>query len=208
MARVAALAASLLAFGALAWVAGQPGPSPLDASATSWLHGLATPTLDTVMRAVTSLGSTLVVVALLALAVAGFLLRGHRREAVLLAVAMAGSVALSQSLKVIVGRPRPQLPWASLQSDFSFPSGHAMNALVFYGALALILWSFRGRRAGGIAVIGAGGLAVLVGVSRVYLGFHYLTDVAGGILAGAAWLLAVTWAIEGRQRRRAVPRTQ
>jgi len=82
--------------------------------------------------------------------------------------------------------------------DYSFPSGHTMNALVFYVALALIAWSIAGRRVGLLALALAALVAFGVGVSRIYLGYHYLTDVVGGILAGLAWLLVAGTALRAR----------
>jgi undecaprenyl-diphosphatase len=66
-----------------------------------------------------------------------------------------------------------------------------MNSLVFYVALAVVLWSVSGRRVGIAAVTGAIVLSLLIGLSRIYLGAHYFTDVAGGLLAGTIWLLVV-----------------
>jgi membrane-associated phospholipid phosphatase len=66
-----------------------------------------------------------------------------------------------------------------------------MNGVVFYVALAVIAWSIYGRRVGIASMVIASVLAFGIGVSRIYLGFHYLTDVVGGILAGNAWLLVV-----------------
>ena len=66
-----------------------------------------------------------------------------------------------------------------------------MNSLVFYLALALIVLSHRGRRAGTIAIATAVSIALLVGISRIYLGFHYLSDVAAGWLTGLLWVLTI-----------------
>src|ERR1035437_6815680 len=79
----------------------------------------------------TTLGSTIVVVPLFVAALVLLIWRRHRREALFLAVSMAGSLVLNQSLKLIFQRPRPQLAWAQVQPEYSFPSGHAMNSIVF-----------------------------------------------------------------------------
>jgi len=122
--------------------------------------------------------------------------RHHRREALFLAVAIGGSVILDEALKLIFHRPRPQLSWAQVQPEYSFPSGHSMNSLVFYLALAIIVGRLWSRRAGLIAAMLAIGLAVLIGTSRIYLGYHYFTDVVGGLFAGLAWLLLVSWVFD------------
>ena len=63
--------------------------------------------------------------------------------------------------------------------------------MVFYVAFAVVLWSVRGRRTGVAALVIGIALSLVIGVSRIYLGYHYFTDVVGGLLAGAAWLLIV-----------------
>jgi membrane-associated phospholipid phosphatase len=73
-----------------------------------------------------------------------------------------------------------------------------MNGVVFYLALAVIAWSIFGRRIGVASLALAVVLAVGIGVSRIYLGYHYLTDVVGGLLAGVAWLLIVGAAFHAR----------
>jgi undecaprenyl-diphosphatase len=73
-----------------------------------------------------------------------------------------------------------------------------MNAVVFYLALALIIWSIRGRRTGLVAMAVAITIALGVATSRIYLGYHYLTDVVGGLLAGIALLLVVGTALRAR----------
>lgn len=193
----AALFACLLILGAIAEDVHEQEASVLDALAGPLLHGLSNPTLDAVMRALTDLGSTLVVAPLVVVAVGLLVWRRHPREALFLAVSIVGSLALNQSLKLIFHRPRPQLAWAQVQPEYSFPSGHAMNSIVFYVAVALIVWALWGRRSGLISTVLAIGLALLIGTSRVYLGYHYFTDVVGGFLAGAAWLLIVSAAFGG-----------
>jgi len=192
-----ALFGCLLALGAIAEDVHDQEANALDAIATPLLHSLSSPALDAVMQALTDLGSTLVVAPLFAVSFALLIWRRHRREALFLAVSIGGSTALNQSLKLIFQRPRPQLAWAQVQPEYSFPSGHAMNSIVFYVALALIVLVLWSRRAGLISVALAIVLALLIGTSRIYLGYHYFTDVVGGLLAGAAWLLIVLGAFDG-----------
>ena len=149
------------------------------------------------MNGFTDLGSTMVVLPLLVVALVLLVWRRHRVEALFLLVAMVGSVAINEYLKLILHRHRPQLSWAQVQPEYSFPSGHSMNSLVFYAALALIVAVLWGRRAGLASLVLAIALALLIGTSRIYLGYHYFTDVVGGFLAGAAWLFIVAAAFGG-----------
>jgi membrane-associated phospholipid phosphatase len=163
----------------------------LDTVATPFLHALASPALDALMQAATFAGSNLVIPPLFVLAVVWLMAIRRRREALFLAIASGGSLALNETMKVFFQRARPELSYAQVLPDYSFPSGHTMNSLVFYVGLAIVLWSVRGRRTGLVALTIAIALSLLIGVSRIYLGYHYFTDVLGGLLAGAGWLLVV-----------------
>ena len=186
-----ALLACLVVLGLLAESIRDREAIVLDTLATPFLHGLASPILDALMQAATFMGSNLVIPPLFAIAVAWLILVHRPREALFLAIGSGGSLVLNELMKVFFARPRPQLAWAQVLPDYSFPSGHTMNSLVFYVALAVVLWSVRGRRAGLASLAVAIALTLFIGVSRIYLGYHYLTDVAGGLLAGTAWLLIV-----------------
>ena len=185
------LLACLIVLGLLAEAIREQELNALDTFATLFLHGLATPGLDQLMNAATFVGSNLVIPPLFALAVIGVLVLRRPREALFLAIASGGSLVLNETMKLVFARPRPQLSWAHVLPDYSFPSGHTMNSLVFYVALSIVVWSVVGRRAGLASMGAAIALTLLIGVSRIYLGYHYLTDVVGGLLAGAAWLLIV-----------------
>ena len=198
-----ALVVSLLIFGVIADDVREQEANALDGLLSPSLHALANPNLDTVMNGLTTAGSTLVVLPLLIVALALLVWRHHRAEALFLLVAMVGSVVLNESLKLLFHRPRPQLLWAQVQPEYSFPSGHAMNSLVFYGALALIAGVLWGRRVGVVAMALAILLAIAIGTSRIYLGYHYFTDVVGGLFAGAGWLLIMVLALGGARMRRA-----
>ena len=187
-----ALLACLALFGAIAQDVYNQEVIALDAIMTPLLHSYASPQLDAVMWAITTLGSTVVVGPLFVIAEVALLRVKRRREALFLAIALIGSVIMNGLLKLVFQRPRPDLPWAKTPLDYSFPSGHTMNSLVFYLALALIAWVIWGPRVGIPATVGAILLAVLIGISRIYLGAHYFSDVVAGFIAGLAWLIIVS----------------
>ena len=168
----------------------------LDTIANPFLHGIASPTLDAVMNGITTLGSIPFVTILFIVAMVVLLATGKRTDALFLVAAIGGSVALNSILKLIIQRPRPVLPWAHVLPDYSFPSGHSMNSLVFYVAIAMLIWTHAGQRAGTVAVIGALAIAIAIGFSRIYLGYHYFSDVVGGFAAGLGWLFAVSVAFQ------------
>ena len=193
-----ALIVSLLILGSIAEGVRTQEIFALDSWATPFLHNNATPALDFVMLRLTDIGSSLVIVPLFAVAV--FLLVRNRRfgAALFLAVACGGSLVINGTMKVLFERPRPQLPYAHVLPDYSFPSGHTMNGFTFYVALALILWSVFGRRVGLTSLVLAIVLSIGIGASRIYLGYHYFTDVVGGVFAATAWLLIVGAAFRAR----------
>ena len=174
-----------------------------DRAIADYLHGVATAPLTTFFLLVTALGS-IETIALLALIVATILAKGRRW--VYLATwiaAVGGSVALDRLLKELFARPRPFFEHPLLvESSYSFPSGHAMVSLVVYGMLAyfavLALESWRARTA---VVFGAVLLVLLIGLSRLYLGVHYFSDVVAGYAAGGLWLSALITATETVRRR-------
>jgi undecaprenyl-diphosphatase len=192
---VMALVATL-AFGVLANGVYLQEKFALDVYANPFLHAISSPALDLVMNGITTLGSVPFVAVVFVVVTVFLLYRRYRAEALFLAAAILGSVALNSVLKLFIQRPRPQLPWAQVPLDYSFPSGHSMDSLVFYLAIALIIWARVKAPAGSIAVIVALVIAISVGFSRIYLGYHYFSDVVGGYAAGLAWLLVVALAFE------------
>ena len=170
----------------------------LDRSVAATLHDAATPATTTVFLIVTALGS-LETVALLGLAVAAYYVRKRLwLHAGVWLAALVGGTALNQLLKAFFARPRPVFDKPLLlETSYSFPSGHAMESMILYGMLAYLavraLSTWRARTA---VVFGAAILVLLIGFSRMYLGVHYLSDVAAGYAAGAAWLSACITGME------------
>ena len=182
-----------VAFGVLGEEIQDSEPVVVDTGASQFLHGYANPPLDTAMQLASFLGSAFFVIPVLALVALLLLRRRRLGEAVFLSTAYAGSGALNYLLKLAFHRMRPALPWSPGVQDYSFPSGHSMNSFVFYMGLAVVAWLVLGRRAGIVAMVGGVLIVLLVGVSRVYLGYHYVSDVLGGFAAGLLWL--VIWAV-------------
>ncbi|HEV7843048.1 MAG TPA: phosphatase PAP2 family protein, partial [Pyrinomonadaceae bacterium] len=121
-----------------------------------------------------------------------FILR-WRRSIVVFVVTMAGAIALNVTLKLSFKRTRPTAFFDTpLPSSYSFPSGHALLSLCFYGALAAILVPHLSRAAPRVLVWTAAALLVaLIGFSRIYLGVHYPSDVLAGYAAAIVWVALV-----------------
>jgi undecaprenyl-diphosphatase len=158
----------------------------------SGIHRFASPDLTLLASTVTRLGSAAVIASLFAVVTVGFYVRGRRRAAVVLAVVMAGAIVLENALKYALHRARPEPFFGTPPESYSFPSGHALFSACFYGALAWILAARTGN-VGARAAIWTAALVLIaaIGLSRIYLGYHYPTDVIGGYLVAAFWLAGV-----------------
>jgi undecaprenyl-diphosphatase len=188
---IAGLVASLLVLGFIADGVHDQEAFALDAWATPFLHNIRSPAFNALMIGLTTMGATLIVLPVMLVVGGGLLVVRRYGALVFLLLALGGSMLIDTIMKLIFERPRPKLDYAAVLPDYSFPSGHAMNGVTMYVAIALVVWSVFGRRVGTIATITAAVLAFGIGVSRIYLGYHYLTDVVGGWLAGITWLLVV-----------------
>lgn len=159
--------------------------------------------LKTAAIDMTSLGSETILTLVTLMAVAFLLLRKRNKQALLVALAVAGGALLSGFLKSQFARSRPDIvPQLVKANSASFPSGHAMNSAIVYLTIAvLIARSYDDARTRNFIV----GLAVLatltIGATRVFLGVHWPSDVAAGWLVGGAWALAMGIVAITLQRR-------
>jgi membrane-associated phospholipid phosphatase len=113
-------------------------------------------------------------------------------------LAVVGADGLQNAIKAIVNRPRPSVTHLEHVTSSSFPSGHATESTAFLVALVALVYSARSGRARAAATVAAAVLVGAVGTSRVYLGVHYPTDVAAGIILGGAWAAGVIrWSTPG-----------
>ena len=191
---LAALAAITGLFVALAIVGRGRDVTTTDLNIAEGLRDLAPgDAVTSAMRVLTHLGATDVALPLCLLVALVLHRIGDRRAMVALIGAYAATQAVVTLVKVIVERARPDTAEAlATAGGYAFPSGHSATAVALYGALALIAARHGGTRARRVAIAAAVVLAGLVGITRVYLGVHYATDVLAGWLLGAA-VLAVVW---------------
>jgi undecaprenyl-diphosphatase len=171
---------------------------------------LGPPWVEELMRDVTALGG-LVTLAAITLAVAVFLgLRRRRGDMWLVLAAVGGGQVLSTLFKRGFDRPRPDLvPHEAVVYTASFPSGHAMMAAVTYLTLGALLANAQTSRRIKAFLMGVAVLVTLaVGVSRVYLGVHWPTDVLAGWAAGAAWATLCLAVARWLRRRGALPEAE
>jgi len=187
---------SLLAFGALIVIALTPALHGVDRELKLAIDGTRHPILEVTMRTASLVGngSTLL---LFTVATWLVLRRTGDRLAARLPVIMLGSAAAEWLLKWAVARRRPR------GGPFAFPSGHVFTSVVFFGMVIYLLWTrdvARPWRLAGTTVCGL--LIVGIALSRMYLRFHWLTDVLGGLSGGAAYLL-IALAIADRPKREA-----
>jgi len=174
-----------------------------DAVAATVAELLRSPAGDRLFVLVTTLGEPLTWAILSAMIVLALALRREWMLAIGWIVAILGSGAADLTLKVLFQRPRPAGATEFIVGhSWSFPSGHAMGSLVGYGMLAYILILHVRRPAARFAIAtGALILTVAIGVSRIYLGVHYFTDVIAGYFAGVLWLSVCVTAMELVRRR-------
>jgi membrane-associated phospholipid phosphatase len=179
----------------------------VDPKVASWFDAHRVHWLNEAVRVVTWLGSSVVVVPLAA-ALGGWLLLRRRdwRPLVMLGCALGGAIGTYAVVKWIVGRPRPAMStWLGHFTGSSFPSGHATQVAACFAMAALVLSTGASPRRRVVVWGVAAAVTVVVGLSRLYLGAHWLSDVLAGWAVGALWVCVVAavslWAERGNAGR-------
>lgn len=186
---------------ALSFAIRMPVVDQLDLRVTRGIQSYRSPAADTIAESLTFCGNATTLIVLTAL-VAAFLLFARRGKIAVMVLATLIGLPLDWIVKEIVGRPRPSrslvevlLPTVGL----SFPSGHAMASVTFYGFLAFLAWvhlpADRGRVA---ATVALAVLPVLISLSRIYVGAHWLSDILGGWCGGLFCLVALAEIYRGK----------
>ncbi|MCX5045717.1 phosphatase PAP2 family protein [Aldersonia sp. NBC_00410] len=167
-----------------------------DMGVTNWFVAHRSPTLTSAARAVTDLGSPVVIAAI---AIAAAVIIGYRHRSVLPAVTIVATVALagaaSSLTKIVVARARPPAELHLVtETDFSFPSGHVTGTVALLGVV-LVVAPITHRWVGVVAATAAIAMWLLVATSRLYLGVHWLTDVLAGTVLAIAVVMVTTTAL-------------
>ena len=176
-----------------------------DVSLAGWLVEHRSAVGVDVFRVITNLGSPAVSLVIAAVVCVVLYRRVQIADAALLPLVLGGGELLNLVLKFALHRARPGLGVVQLDT-YSYPSGHAMIATATYGAFAYLLWRRTSSGRGRILIsLGTVAIIVLISVSRMYLGVHYLSDVLGAVAAGATWL-ALSIALQAAYGERFVAR--
>ncbi|TBL72452.1 phosphatase PAP2 family protein [Paenibacillus thalictri] len=198
-------------FGLIALFVSSKQIAAFDQTLVSLVQGMETPALTQIMKCFTTIGSGKYS-SILALAIVLFLyfVLHHRKELILFVWVTGGTWLLNEGLKAVFQRARPDIHRIVQATGYSFPSGHSMAAFSLYGVFAFLLWRHIPSALGRIVLIALSGILILmIGISRIYLGVHYPSDVLGGFLASGCWVFLSVWIFrryiqKGRQRRREI----
>jgi undecaprenyl-diphosphatase len=200
-----AAAIALYLFAGLAEEVYEGDTRHFDEWALAFVNRSATPALTSFMRAVTFLGSVTFLTGAGICAALAFAFARWKRSALVLFVTMVGATLLNFVLKMSFGRERPE-PFFNtpLPESYSFPSGHALLSFCFYGIMVFVL-AARLKSRGWRALLWTVGILLVgsIGLSRIYLGVHYPSDVLAGYTAAFVWLSVVAF-VETLLQRRAV----
>ncbi|XRG80394.1 phosphatase PAP2 family protein [Rossellomorea sp. GAMAL-10_SWC] len=186
---------SLFGFGLMALLVSNHSIYHFDSTVINFIQGLESPAITSFMKIITFLGSSVFII-LLSISILYFLYKvlNHRSELILFVAALIGSNILCVLLKLFFHRARPDLHRLIEISGYSFPSGHATNAMTVYGILTFILWrNIRTKSGRSLLIITSLIMILLIGISRIYLGVHFPSDVIAGYFTGGFWISTAIW---------------
>jgi undecaprenyl-diphosphatase len=186
---------SFLVFSFLAIIISAKKILQFDNTIISFVQGFESPGLTSIMKLFSIIGDTpsVIVLSLVVLLFLYVVLK-HRSELVLFVVALSGSAILNLLLKYLFQRARPEIHRLVEIAGYSFPSGHAMNACTVYTIIAFLLWHNIATKTGRTILIIISAVMILsIGISRIYLGVHYPSDIIGGYLASGTWITIAIW---------------
>ncbi len=186
----------IIGFTVLAFLAWKNPYFSIDLIVTRFIQNISLPGFDPAMRLLTHIGNNPYAPIMSAACVLFFLVIKRKQEALLLVISVGGATGLSLVLKHLVGRPRP--PQALLTNfpgalkDASFPSGHVLFYIGLFGCLLFLIHTrLKNSLLRSVIIVLGVILLILIGVSRIYVGAHWFSDVLGACLIGLSWLYIV-----------------
>lgn len=193
-------------FGYLASIISDRSIDRFDTSIISVIQGLETPWLTKTMQFITMFGWGLPVIILsIGVIVHLIFILNYRRQAYLFFIVVAATPLLNIVLKSYFQRERPMIHRIMEANGYSFPSGHSMIAFSFYSILAYILWkNVHSRKGKRMLILSSGFMILAIGISRIYLGVHYPSDVLGGFLVSAIWVISALVVFRWLERQRKI----
>lgn len=207
MKRIAPVAGSLALFAAITTDLLLHGPlTSADPSISLWLHARMQPALTQALLAITHMHSQVGLVAMSAALAVFLFVKGRASWILWLVLTVQGGQVLNALVKEAFHRARPHWDEPIVHvATYSFPSGHACGATVFWGFACVLAWAWPAppavRRT--IAIV-APVMVALTAFSRVYLGAHYTSDVLAGICEGVAWVSVSAWVLRAQIEKHAV----
>ena len=165
--------------------------SLLDNQLLTFFYLHRAPLLTIIMKSISMFGFEIPIILGVIIFIAAFI-RKYRKEAFIFAFIVGMAPVINEILKRIIQRPRPFFYPLVSAGSYSFPSNHAAISFVFYAVLTYLIYRFtRSVRLAAISALFSFSLILMVGISRIYLGVHYPTDVLAGWLVGLCWLSGV-----------------
>lgn len=155
-------------------------------------------TITPLIKIITFLGSA---TGIIILTIILFLIIKNKQQNILLGANLCIITLINQILKYLIMRPRPNIFRIVEESGYSFPSGHSMVSMAFYGYLIYLVYqNMKNKYLKWFLIITLAILIILIGISRIYLGVHYTTDVLGGFLISLSYLIVYTHITKGIEK--------
>lgn len=163
---------------------------------TQLIQGINWPVAEELLKFITWMGNFYPAIFSLIIVSGAVFIYGYRKESLMITFSTLGAVSISETLKLIISRPRPDLLLVKHTETFfradSFPSGHVLFFIGFYGFLLFLAFVKIKKRSVRNLLVGLLlGLIILVGISRIYLGSHWFSDVLAAYLIGSVWFYTV-----------------
>lgn len=162
-----------------------------DSTLVHLIYTFRNPYMTSIMKILTFIGGPTVTI-ILAVLITLTILRKHKKDALIFSFTLLFGMLLNLLLKDLFHRSRPLFLPLAHETSYSFPSGHAMNAFIFYTCISfIILRKMKNRKLSFMLMFLSVLMILLIGLSRIYLGVHYPSDVLAGYIAGICWFAIV-----------------